>query len=965
MSSREAGSTTTQVEHATETLHPPRHATGEIAASIVPPGAVLGRYVVVGTIGRGAMGTVLRAYDPKLRREVALKLLRPDQLAAEGEARMVREAQAMARLSHPNVVAVYDVEVAAGSVMLAMELVQGPTLGSWLARGREWPEIIAVFRQAGAGLAAAHRAGLVHRDFKPHNVIIAPHGALGEITPIAKVTDFGLAKAADGAAPRLSLSPERSQEIDDFSATLTRGDVVIGTPRYMAPEQCIGEPAGEAADQYAFCVALWEALVGAPPFFGETMADIARKKLAGPPSWNGGRDVPRTIAVALRRGLAPAAKDRWPSMEALLAVLDVTPRRRRRLALALGVVGVAGATTLLVLRHDEGPCTGAAERIAEVWNDGARTDVRAAMVATALPYAESTASRVATRIDAWGDAWVDQHVDACTATQVRGEQSTEAMDLRMGCLQRGRASLATAIELLRAADVELVDRADELVDGLPAPTTCADALALRADVPPPTDADTAARVERARERLAELATRIDAGRWADARPLLLGLRDESEALGYAPLSAEIAVALGFVQRELGEVGLAEQTLALGKRDALQSGALHVASELAALLAETIGGDAARVEEARWEGELALMLARGREPGGVLEASAHRALARVHITERDWARAEIESLASAEQLAAALGPEHTEAVIARGDHATVLGYLGRPADAEAEHRRALALVLSSRAPDHPDVFALRADIANDLQAQGQWAEAAAEYREIIARRVEILGPDHPTIGSWHYNLGNALQSLRDYAGAEVEYRKAIDVLARTLGESHIEVATVRNNLANTLLAVGRLEQAEAEHRASLRIRLAALGPDNQRVAIAQSNVGMVLLQRDRPVEAEAEYRAATATMARALGSNHPDTGRCLMGVGEALLAQKRWADGIAVLRSALATMDGSPSHGGLRGAIGLLLAEAIWQLGNDRELARQHARTAREELARVGPIGASGVDEADQWLAAHP
>ena len=300
-------------------------------------GATVSRYVVLEEVGRGGMGRVLRAYDPKLQREVALKEVRGDALDETATERLVAEARAMAKLAHPHVVSVFDVEeLLTGEVVLVMEYVAGRTLKAWLREqeDRPWREVVDRFMAAGRGLVAAHEAGLLHRDFKPANVLVATDGTV-------KVTDFGLAKPG-GLAPRGELSSLDGASVDDLlvegspNESLTRDGLVLGTRRYMAPEQQRGEALTPAVDQYAFCVALWEALCGAPPFSG------AKDKLAGPPRWPG-TSTPRPIALAITRGLSPRAQDRWPSMAALLEALVWDPAgRRRRWLLALGGAGVLG-----------------------------------------------------------------------------------------------------------------------------------------------------------------------------------------------------------------------------------------------------------------------------------------------------------------------------------------------------------------------------------------------------------------------------------------------------------------------------------------------------------------------------------------------------------------------------------------------------------------------------------------------
>ncbi|MEM6991471.1 MAG: serine/threonine-protein kinase, partial [Myxococcota bacterium] len=311
-----------------DTIHlvGPDEATAVDAEASTPPGRGglaagdrIGRYVVVETVGQGAMGQVARAYDPKLAREVAIKRVRTELREGSAKERLVREARAMARLSHANVVPVYDVEPTDDGVALAMEYVSGGTLRDWMDAGpRTEHEVLRVLAAAGEGLAAAHRVELVHRDFKPANVLVSDDGRI-------KVTDFGLAKetgtewSADGEPSQFS-----------GSESLTREGTAMGTPRYMAPEQHEGSTADARADQFAFCVTLWEALVEAPPFAGKTLASLADQKRAGPPPWPESSAISPVVARAIRRGLATDPDRRWPSMRALLTELSSVDARRKR-----------------------------------------------------------------------------------------------------------------------------------------------------------------------------------------------------------------------------------------------------------------------------------------------------------------------------------------------------------------------------------------------------------------------------------------------------------------------------------------------------------------------------------------------------------------------------------------------------------------------------------------------------------
>ncbi len=434
----------------------------------------VGRYQLLEQVGAGGMGIVWGAWDPELDRRVAIKILHAKHAAARE--RIVAEGQALAKLSHPNVVSIYDVGVIDEDVYLVMEWVRGKTLREWSSEPRTVREIVAVYRAAGEGLAAAHRVGLMHRDFKPENAML---GADGRV----RVLDFGLA----------------STEV-----ALDEAPAVAGTPRYMAPEQTDGRALTVAVDQFAFGVSLREAL-------GDAM-----------PSW---------IEAIVACATAPEPAQRYASLDELLAELARDPRvRRRRFAVAgLAVVALGGVIAVPVLAsRGVDPCAGGEERIATAWN--AQRWAAVGMLGPLAPI-------VRDRFDRYTRDWVSAERQACDATRVSGTQSEAMLDRRMLCLHRARAQLDAVFAAVTKSDAEALERTSGQLALLPDLAACADVATLGLQAPLPADPALRAKVEQLTTRMVGLRTQLLLDQpvpVADAEILISTAR----SLGWAPLVAE-------------------------------------------------------------------------------------------------------------------------------------------------------------------------------------------------------------------------------------------------------------------------------------------------------------------------------------------------------------------------------------------------------------------------------------------
>jgi tetratricopeptide (TPR) repeat protein len=894
-------------------------------------GTTLGRYVILERIGAGAMGAVYAAYDPELDRRVAIKLVHVraggTSGGSEGSGRLQREAQAMARLSHPNVIVVHDVGTFESEVFIAMEFVDGGTLGEWMAgASRSWQEVLETFRLAGAGLAAAHAAGIVHRDFKPENVLLGKDGRV-------RVMDFGLARpvgegsSLEETVPDELLAQTGSSSLD---VRLTRTGALVGTPAYMAPEQHEGNVASALSDQFSFCVALYEGLYGQRPFKADNLAALAfqvmRGKVQPPPA---DTQVPRWVHEQVLRGLSTEAEDRHPSMDALLAALTPAPSRPRRNWLAAGgilaVVATGSAAAAVASGANEGVCEAGADRVAATWNDDARARVESAFSATGKAYADSAWQNTRAQIDAYADAWLASYVDACEATHVRGEQSASLLDRRMVCLDRRMTELSTLVGLLAEADADAVARASDLAGGLSPLSTCSDVERLLAEVEPPRP-EIADAVAQARAVLDEVKVLRDAGRFETAQARLADVGRQTEGLDYGPLEVERAYLDGAVAWDLGELEEAEQSL---QRSAVEAARLHM--------------DAAEADA--WSALLSVVALNQRkyDEGDRIAWAATAAIARLGDPPIKRGR-----LLTSQGTVAFLREQNDEA--------------------EAMLREAVDLGTAHLGPEHDQTLHALDMLALVHHARGEYDEAQSLFEREIEARERTLGPLHPSLGSPLANLARVYAARKQPADAERLYERALTVFEGAHGPKHPAVGTIRHNLSNALRAQDKLDEAKAQLDAAMEIEIEIYGADSDLVAGNHNGLGVLELARGEHQAALEHFGIALEGWRNAYGEGHHKLAYPLTGQGRALVGLGREAEAIAPLERALEIRD-APEHAE-EGKVPadetartcFTLAQAVWARG-DRSRARTLAERA---LGLLQPI--EGLqpfrDEIDAWLVAH-
>jgi eukaryotic-like serine/threonine-protein kinase len=866
-------------------------------------GAAVGRYVVLDRIGAGGMGVVYAAYDPELDRRVALKLLRPDRFGGEaGRSRLLREAQALARLTHPNVVAVHDAGTFGDRVFVAMELVEGETLRQWLeAEPRSWREVLDRFLPAGRGLAAAHAAGLVHRDFKPENVLLGRDGRV-------RVVDFGLAKALADAAEE----PAEALAEPGGGTPLTEWGVVLGTPAYMAPEQVRGIAADARSDQFSFCVALYEALYGERPFAGE---GVVREAPAG-------TRVPGWLRAVVLRGLKASPEERYPAMDGLLRDLEGDPEavRRRWLAAAAIVVlagGIFGGLGYFQARRAQ-LCGGADEKLAGVWSLERRRAIHTAFLATRLPFAEDAWTAVERGMDGYVRSWATMRHEACEATRVRGEQSADLLDRRMLCLDQRLGQVDTLADLLARADSQTVQRWPRLLDGLDGLAECGNAVTLLGRTPLPRDAASRARIQKAQARLAQSRALQAAGKIQPALALAVDVDREAGGLSYKPLQGEATFLLGDLRENAGD-------LQASKRDVYR-----------ALEAAEAGRD--DLLKARCWKKLIYV-------AGFRESHFEEAHRLARLAEAALARAG--------------GDPSWEAAILDIE-ASIYSMEGKYQDALREFNRVLAL--SERYHLQNSFYTTANNLGSLYHEMGDHERALQSFRQALDQAGPLKGDLHPDTAALEYNLGTVLTDLKRYSEAEVHLRKALATRERILEPDHPDIAESLTGLGVLWDRQDRPEQSLPYQERALRI-YTARNPGSIGWATAQNNVGDDLRKLGRYPEAVAHLQEGLTALAAGAGADTIYMAGLLDTLGNIYLDWGRPAGAVQPLARAVAILErqGAPED---RADTELSLARALWDGGGSRERALALAHQAREGFARAGDVHREELAKVDQWLSRH-
>ncbi len=925
------------------------------------PGDRVGRFEIRSMLGRGGMGTVYEAYDARLERPIALKLLHPE-IASRRQGRLRREAEGLAQLSHSNVVQIYDVGQVGDRLYLAMELVRGQTLRNWQRQPQPWRRCIDAYVQAGRGLAAAHAKRLVHRDFKPHNCIIDDTGRV-------RVLDFGLVCGPDTPPPdRESAEPDRPDPpLTAFEQQMTRTGAAVGTLAYMPLEQLEGQAADARSDQFSLCVSLFEAVYGQHPFEWSTPYDLAialeRGRVRPAPR---GTRVPARLWRILARGLATDPAQRWPSMDALLDALRQLAARRPRRWYALTGIGVVGAMVWAGMMPTVPPpmCTGGPGRLVGTWDPSTQAGMLEGLEHAGPTRATDTAQRVRLQLDDYADRWTRAYTEACTETRVHHRQTQAHMDARMQCLEGRLSHLRGMVVALSTADAEVAQRAVQATRWLPAVEQCADPSYLQAQMPRPDDPAIAARVVLLQDELAEVSALTAAGMYKQAEPRALRVRDEAEALGFGPLRAEAALVMGVLQLKAGHYTHAVQSLTSAYFEAGRWGVGAVQAPAAVSLVELHGAHLADYAQAhRWERHAEADLQRLDDDA--LHATLATHMGGVLIKEGHYADAQAK-FEQALLLWRDVDPaRRSGAAQTHHDLATALELQGRYLEAEAAYRRALAIRVETVGAEHPSVGKTHVGLGAAMAARGQYAEALVEFRTGLSIYMQTLDPDHPSVATAHNNIGIALSLQGHEEQALAEFRTALAKRTKSLGPEHPDVAASHDNLGNQLRGLGRHDEALAAHRRALAISGAILEPSHPDLAYSHHNIAEVLRTQGRNEEALVEEQRAYSIWTESVGPRHPDLAHALLGLAADHLVLGRPQDAVRHAERGHALR---VEHE--RGEVEInyarvVLARSLWAAGGDDQRARALAEQARSFYRGAGESAQGVLTMVEELLATNP
>jgi serine/threonine protein kinase len=804
-----------------------------------------GRFELRRVLGKGSMGRVYEAFDPELDRIAAVKVLRTPATDEATRSRLQQEAHALARLSHANVIEVYDIGVAQGHLFIAMQYHPGTTLGVWLREQRpSLQRVVEVFVEAGRGLAAAHAAGVVHCDFKPDNVLVSDKDGV-------KVVDFGISR--EGALPSLEASTSAASSAR-LTASGRRSRRPRGTPRYMAPECFAGKLPTTASDQFSFCVALFEAVTGRRLFDGDNAAEILISMGRGSTELERPAGVPGWLARVLRRGLSMDPDERYESMDALLAELTADHSGLRRWWLAVGGVAMAGLAVASMVGSSDARCETDQDVWSGVWDDAIRAELDQAVAKQAAP--SPAWSDLSSQLDDYVARWTAEREKVCRA--ISSGDSELVVDRRIACLDRRRASVAALVGALRRSDGD-VSRLPGALESLPAIEGCgAHDLDDAVEMPPPAIVN---EVDLQRRRLAEAQALDTMGEIDEALALAEETLDRADDLDFQPLIAEALLSVGAHLRR-HDPQRARSTLERAYFTAQRIGYDRVAATAALDLAQFSGTPS---ETKQWLDLASTSLRRATvDPSEWVRWHMAQSAVAYEAGDYDAARdACTEALAISDREIGPFSRRSAEVLACLG---RAQAALGDTADAVESYRRGLGIEHEVLGPDHPDVASFELNLAQNLSELGEIEAARTGFERALEIWRANLGHDSPYLGFAYLGLAD-LAALHGGANESLtHYDLAIDAFSKHRPDFDLHLVLALTNSALALTELERFDRARENAERALAVAEESFGSDHLLAAEPLIALGELDARTDREAGL-AKLRDALRIKTRALPADH--------------------------------------------------------------------------------------------------
>lgn len=865
-------------------------------------GSHAGRYSILKLIGRGSMGTVYEAYDPKLDRKIALKTVYAGAQYSQQvlTTRLGQEARALAKLSHSNVISVFDVgELNNGQLFIAMELVDGVSLRQWATRRARtsWWSVRDIALAAGRGLVAAHSAHLIHRDFKPDNVLVGRNGDV-------RVTDFGLVKSIE--APR-NRAPDQAATTQVFSS---RSTALNGTPAYMSPEQLRGEPASSASDQFSYCVTLFELLTGKRPFLGSTaeqMIGAIERANLGPLAT---AKAPMAVKAAIRRGLAANPAERFATMSELLSALAAPkPRLMRRLATwaIVALTGLAAGAAIVTWHDLQGSvCAEGQQRAQTVWNVQRQESLATQFLSLGV-IGEKQFRTVSTLVDQWVATWQTRYDSNCDEIKMRRTQPPSTFARRLACYEQRLAEMNGALDVLAGTNLLSLVRSADVILGQPPLETCDKQPEEPNDLQNQSPA-LIAQVRTLDARLASASSLYDASRFTEAAKVAGQVRDEAQSLPSPRHAVRALLLLGKISASSSNenaITLLREVWSTALIAQDDRAAATAASFLSAVLAEH--GQFKDSEEWLWHAETL-----------------------IHRLNGDL---DLERLVADRAGYVAFLRHDFEMAIQRG-------------------RRALELSQQLYGPSSIQAADSEASLGMAYTAVYRFDDAQWRHRHALTVAEPLVGVGNHRISMLRISLAEDLMNLAHPAEAFDVLQPALEPVTATLGEDSRQVAQMREFTAVILAQLGRADEALVLADKALKTFQTKKLVRN--IAYAMTTKAMALMAARRFSDGRAQMREARAFIVTTFGPHDPDIAQTFQAEGDALLQGGFYRDALEAFHQALK----KPGGDWMTGQIKLAMGKSFLALRNikDSRAALQGALAMLEKYPN-----STSLDEAKRLL----